>query len=359
MALARPFFFVLAALALTAGPAAAAPADPFAVSGVHVDATGGSAAAARDAAMAQGRPIAWARLYRTLAPQSAWGKQPALNDFQLQHIIRSYEIANERRSNTRYIADVTYVFNRAEVRKILRATGAPLAEAGAKPALIVPLVGGRFDAASPWTKAWLDPTVGALMPMVVPRGDAQDNAFIARGNFAGLNWDSVQALAGRYGASEVVIAEAAATGQSARLTELFPPRGRAVDSIAVSQPNFVMTATAAARKLAESWRERSAINYGSKSRLLADVEFSSPAEWARIRSRLTQVKLVASYDVNGIALNEARVRIAYYGRAEQLAAAMSQQQLDFASEGGSYRLRYRPGPPPGQQEEPVMPPDGQ
>jgi Uncharacterized protein conserved in bacteria (DUF2066) len=356
MALTRLHFFALAAAVLIAGQAAAAPPDPFAVPGVHVDATGASATAARDAALAQGRPIAWSKLYRKLAPQSAWGKQPVLNDFQLQHIIRSFEIANERRSNTRYIADITYVFSQAEVRKILRATGAPLAEAGAKPALVVPLVGGRFDAASPWTKAWLDPTVGALMPLVFPRGDAQDNAFIAKGNFNGLNWDAVAALAQRYGAVEVVIAEAAANGQSARLTELFAPRGRVVDSIAVAQPNFTMTAMAAARKLAESWRERSAIDYGSKSRLLADVEFSSLAEWARIRARLTQVKLVASYEVNGIALNEARVRIAYYGRAEQLAAAMSQQQLDFISEGGSYRLRYRAGPAPGQQEEPVVPP---
>src|SRR6185295_11959617 len=97
--------------------------------------------------------------------------------------------------------------------------------------------------------------------------DPQDNAVIAKGN--GVTWDTVAAMAARYNASEVVIAEAAATGQSARLTELFPPRGRAVDSIAVAQPNFTMTALASARKLAESWRERSAIDYSVKARLMA------------------------------------------------------------------------------------------
>ena len=60
--------------------AAAAPADLFSVTGVHVDASAESATAARDKALADGRPVAWQRLYRRLAPQSAWDKQPQLDD---------------------------------------------------------------------------------------------------------------------------------------------------------------------------------------------------------------------------------------------------------------------------------------
>lgn len=342
MALRRIAFGLLVMFTFAAA-AHAAPPDPFTVKAVHVDATAASSTAARDAAMAQGRPAAWAKLYRSLAPQGAWSKQPQLNDFQLQHIIRSFEVANERRSNTRYIADVTYVFSPNEVRKLLRGAGAPLADSGSKPALIIPLVGGHYDPNGAWAKAWSDPAVGGLMPMVFPRGEPGDNALIARGNFGALTWDGVAALAKRYDAVEVVIAEASANGQQARLTELWAPVGRAVDSIAVARPDFKLTALTAARKLAESWRNRSAVDTSAKLRLLADVEFSSPSDWARIRARLALVKMVTSYEVNGLSLREARLRIVHYGRSEQLAAALSAQQLELTSVGQNYRLRYRPG----------------
>ena len=47
-----------------AAPAPAAPADLFTVTGIRIDATAESAQTARDAAMAQGRPEAWSRIYR-------------------------------------------------------------------------------------------------------------------------------------------------------------------------------------------------------------------------------------------------------------------------------------------------------
>jgi hypothetical protein len=354
MAPFRLVFAALCALVLLAAPARAA--DPFSIKGVHVDATAPTATEARNKAVAQGRPIAWTRLYRSLAPQNTWNKQPALNDFQLQHIIRSYEVANERRSNTRYIADITYVFSPNEVRKLLRSSGAPMAEAGAKPTLIIPLVGGAYNPNGAWAKAWLDPSVGGLMPMVFPRGEPGENALIARGNFGSLTWDSVAALAKRHEATQVVIAEASANGQQARLTELFPPAGRVIDSIAVARPDFLLTANAAARKLAESWRERSSINMAVKLRLLADVEFASPAEWARIRARLAMVRLITATEVNGLALREARVRIVHYGRTDQLAAAMRAQQLDLISEAGTFRLRLRSEAPPQQPDDAAVPP---
>jgi hypothetical protein len=166
----------------------------------------------------------------------------------------------------------------------------------------------------------------------------------------------VAALAKRHEATGVVIAEASANGQSARLTELFPPAGRAVGSIAVARPDFALTAAAAARKLAESWRERGSVNYTARLRLVADVEFGSPAEWARIRARLALVKLITATEVNGIALREARVRIVHYGRADQLSAAMSAQQLELVSEGGAYRLRLRSGAPAARPGDEPAPP---
>jgi hypothetical protein len=55
---------------------------------------------------------------RTVAsPETAnGGKQPQLDDNQLLRLVRSFEVAGERRSTTRYLAEVTYHFNPAAVR---------------------------------------------------------------------------------------------------------------------------------------------------------------------------------------------------------------------------------------------------
>ena len=129
----------VAGLALGAGAVQAAPApapDVFTVTGIKIDQTAESATAARDLAMAQGRPLAWTRLYRRLTAMANWSKQPPLDANALLRLVRSFEVGNERRSSTRYLADVTYHFNAAAVRGLLRQSGISYTETRARPALV-------------------------------------------------------------------------------------------------------------------------------------------------------------------------------------------------------------------------------
>src|SRR6185312_12879678 len=99
------------ALALAFAAAWVLPAsadDPYSVGGIHVDASAQSASAAQLAAMAQGRPRAWTVLFKRVAKQQDWGRMPHLDDASLQRIIKTFTVKNEKRSTTRYVADVTY-----------------------------------------------------------------------------------------------------------------------------------------------------------------------------------------------------------------------------------------------------------
>ena len=49
-------------------------------------------------------------LYKRLARQSDWSKQPRLDGAGLKRIARGFSVTHEKRSTTRYVADVTYVF---------------------------------------------------------------------------------------------------------------------------------------------------------------------------------------------------------------------------------------------------------
>src|SRR5579859_6103299 len=103
--------FLFAVALLVAAPAVAQDNSLYSVSNVHVDATGASSTEALNTAIAQGRGKAFQIVYRRLTRQADWVKQPALDAAGLLRISRGYNIANERRSTTRYVADVTYMFN--------------------------------------------------------------------------------------------------------------------------------------------------------------------------------------------------------------------------------------------------------
>jgi hypothetical protein len=334
-------FAAFLCLAAPAAPALAV--DLFAVDGVAVDVTAESANVARERALAQGRPIAWQRLFRKLTPPSAWPNQPQLDDAQLQRIVRTVDVADERRSTTRYLANVTYHFNQGEVQRILRQAGVAFTDTQARPVMVVPVIAGRgFDANSAWAKAWADPAVAnGIVPIVVPDGNA---SVLSQGDPAARDWAAYSAMARRYNATEVVVATASPEGNNVQLTEI-GPNGKGTSSLTLARSSLSYAAEAASQKIAESWKSRAAIDYSVRARLSTDVSFS-PGEWPKIRSRLRQVRSVADMEIQGLALREARVTLVYFGKPDQLRDALSQQNLDFQMEGGSYLLHLGKLPDP-------------
>lgn len=337
-------FCLALALSPTAASAQAADASLYSVPGVEVDATAESATLARDRALAGGRPEAWQRLFRRITPPSVWDQQPDPAPQQLERMILSMGIANERRSTTRYLAEVTYNFNPAEVGNLLRSNGIRFAEAQARPVLVVPLADGLYDPQGEWTRAWMQPSVAqGLVPVILPNGDAADQPVLGQPGLAGMGWDGLAPLAERYEVDEVVIARVTPDGNAAQLS-IVTPQGRQVESLAFAQSTLAATADAAAQLIAGDWKETAAVDYSRRSRLTADVAFDDPQDWYAIRERLSAVRTVAGVSVLGIAVNEARVELTYFGQAEQLGDAMAQQSLDFGPVRGDYLLRLGNAP---------------
>src|SRR5581483_10215917 len=149
------FFAGLALVTLLFVPVQAQ--ELFTVSGVHVDATAASSGEALNLAVAQGRPRAWQILYRRLTREQDWPRQPALDGAALLRLSRGYSIANERRSTTRYVADVTYNFNPEAVARILQSAGIAFTTATPKHILIVPMA--PAFSTGPWAQALATPSL--------------------------------------------------------------------------------------------------------------------------------------------------------------------------------------------------------
>ena len=125
----------------------------FAVSGIHVDASAPSASVAQLAAIAQGRPRAWnistseSRLPRTR--RASRGS----TTLTLQRIIRGFTVKNEKRSTTRYVADVTYIFSPEAVQRVLQTGGIAFTQVQARRILLVPFA-PNYSGGSMWTAAF-------------------------------------------------------------------------------------------------------------------------------------------------------------------------------------------------------------
>ena len=240
----------LLVLGLALAPAAAQEDDPFTVSNVHVDVTASDALKARDQALAEGQQRAFAQLVAHISN----AKVPKLSADALTDLVAGFEVANERRSGVRYVADYTFHFRAAEVRKLLgdnappptdtaaaptpapapsaREPAVPAAAPGPappptpplpRPAIVLAVLKGGdrpvlWDDPNPWRDAWANHVtqegpVSAMLPIGdLPDVQAIDAAAALRGDPAAL-----RTLSSRYQNADVLVAEATLSGVPRRV----------------------------------------------------------------------------------------------------------------------------------------------
>mgnify|MGYP003979443031 FL=1 len=149
--------------AVVAGSDAAAgsevSADIFTVQGLAVDVTAESAVAARRQAMREGQRQALNILLRRITLRTDHLSLPDPSDDAITQIVATVEVAKEKTSTIRYLAELTVRFRRNAVRGLLRGVGISFSETRAKPILVLPIfekgaVLSLFEAGNVWRGAW-------------------------------------------------------------------------------------------------------------------------------------------------------------------------------------------------------------
>ena len=337
---------VLFAAALLLAVPAAAQDSLYTVSGIHVDASGTSSTEALNAAIAQGRGKAFQILYRRLTRQADWTRQPALDSAALLRISRGYTIANERRSTTRYVADVTYMFNPDAVVRTLRAAQIAYSQAPAKRILVIPMSPGVSH--GPWSQALMSPAFqGSQVPFTV--SGAEDDASLAALNFDAATWSDVSSVAVKNHITEVGLVQAVyANGKmTVSIRRLGVGEQPAKTSVEVPMLQTVGTtypaaAQAAVHAIEDLWKTRSAIDFSQRGRLTADVRIANLAQWGEIQTALGTVGNVTGMTVTAMNMNYARVTLAYQGGLDQLREAMAGAGLSLTNRGGQWMLARGP-----------------
>jgi Uncharacterized protein conserved in bacteria (DUF2066) len=345
--------------------------DDFTVSNVHEDVTAASALAARDQALAQGQQQAFQTLMARLAP----GSPPRVTPDQLTDLIASFEVANERTSSVRYVADYTFHFKPNAVRQLLQQAGTSYA-APVRPVVVLPVFrsGGEtvlWDDPNPWRDAWADHvTTPGQLPVVVPVGDLTDVSLIDVPKALAGDAAAIGAMSARHQNDDVVVALAQLKAQPTRLEITLTRYSGAgagapqtIDQVVSQHPGetesalFTRAVGFMILRLAQSWQSANAVNTSHVGTLEVRVPVTNFSDWIAIRDRLRGVGLVRGVDLVSFSAAEVEAAIRYVGDEGQLRTALAGAGLDLEGGDPDWTLTLRAaGATPPRTASPVPPP---
>ncbi|HWA30777.1 MAG TPA: DUF2066 domain-containing protein [Rhizomicrobium sp.] len=340
------------ALLVFAPAAQAAPAaDPFTVTDVPVDATAASAVEAQNIAINSGKTRAWQMVLKRLLKPEDIAKVPQLDDPGLTRLIASYLPQDVKRSTTRYVAKMTYSFNPAAVRQLLRRANIAYSDAQTHPILILAM-SPKWEPRSAWAAAWAKPLYShASLPMVLPYGDPIDQQALANVNFNTTTWQDVEPSASRVKAEEAILVQLNPAGNQTvikmkRIGIGTSPPIPDVTVPGVPPANLNAAAAAASAAIAAYWKNRTAIDYGHRNRLVADVAIDSLTQWGTLLSRLGTIQTLTDASIVAMNTGMARIALTYVGTADQLRDSLAQQKVDLVQKaaGGSFTLSVEDDP---------------
>ena len=370
MLLRREFAALLAALALVAAAAPAPAQQPpraavFTVTPVPVDVTAASAAAARDQAIVEGETRAFDMLVQRMTLRADRDRLPKVGPDQLNDLVQGFEVAHERRSSVRYLADFTVYFHADAVRQLLRGAGIGFAETKSKPVVVLPVLhdGDRvalWEDPNPWRDAWTGATIPqGLVPLVRPLGDLGDvQAIDADAASKGDN-DRLQAISQHYDNDDVLVTQATLKTDGAQ-HELDVTTTRYSPSLPGTEQTWVTTTTANAgesdadlmgravldtvAQVEDAWKAANILDLDHGGTLNARVPAASLQDWIAVRDRLAAIPAVRGVQLLSIDRQQAEVEIRYVGDPDQLRVALAQRDLELGGSDPDWVLQRRAAP---------------
>lgn len=370
---------LLAVLLVFAGPPArpAAAQDDAYTATVTVDATSDSVAKARDMARVDGARRALDAVVAKLAGGPDKAKPLKLSDNQVTDLVSSFEVANEKMTAVRYVADYTYHFKHADVTKAMQIAGiavnnpnspAPAnggansgASPGGKPVVVLPVYqdGGTamlWDDPNPWRDAWSQRPVGtggALL--MVPLGDVSDLAAIDADKARQGNMAALTAIAKKENADDVLVMLATpragdkpgldVTVRRYHLGQFVDVHSDAIAANPDANPDelFPRAAEAIAADINNGWKNAKGDLGTQQGSVEVVAAISGLDDWIKLRDSLTALPVVRKIDVKSLSRQEATITIQYVGGIDQLKTSLAAGKLDLQGGDPVWRLARSPG----------------
>ncbi len=340
--------------------ASAQTASVFTVKDIRVDATAENAVAAKEQAHIDGQRKGLARLLRRLVPASDHDRLPDANRLPVERYVQNFEIADERLSNTRYLARMTVTFDPEGVRSLLQAERLPFSDQPSAPLVVLPLyedprAPALWPENNPWWAAWAETLDGGrLLRLIMPLGDLEDMGVVTIEQARNGDAAALQRLANRYGAEDVIVVSATplADGTAGRpvSVRLAAMRAGAVEQSgqpfdlegAPGQPLADVLRGAVSQlqnSLDEQWKRANLLRLDTGGLMFVDIPIASLADWVEINRNLETLPEVSQVEIATFAQKLVQVQIYYVGDEVGFERALGGLGLTLSREGDSWLLR--------------------
>lgn len=337
----------------------AAQSGVFTITGVPIDARGGTTTEARTKGLQNGQIQALDRLYRRLVPRGYQSDLPKLSNREAIDLVRDFSVFDERTSSGRYLANLTVRFRPDSVRSVLRFSGVPFAETLSKPVAVIPVYQESvvsdpviWSDSNPWMDAWGQLSVApGLVPRQLPFGDLEDLSLLRIEDVVARDVGRLTAWASRYGSDDAVIAIASLIGslgaESVRVTLYFTRTGieKTVVVPATGGQTWSQLFEAAAAQawelVEDEWKRENMLQFDVTGQITALVPLTGLEDWLTVKTRLEGVPLIDRYELQAITRDRAQVTLYYLGDESQLKLAMAQSDLGFVWQDEAWVIEDR------------------
>jgi len=360
---------LILALLLALSPSGARAVDVYAVSGIEVDVSAESAVEAREEAIASGQREGLRRLMRRLTVEEHFDRLPSVDGVDLDRVVRSFEVEEERVATTRYVASLRVAFVGEAVQNLLRGSGVPIVLGAAEPLLVLPVQRGdrgitiwRDD--DPWRRAWeAEAERNTLLDIRLPLGDLWDVTTMRADALEGDPSEALARMAERYDAEAAIVVEAqprqAADSGEVRLIETavihawrWPDAGGFTEVEAGPNETAETLWRRAVReqmaRLEAAWKRDNLVRFDDVATIPVRVSLTGIEGWAAIRRGLDSLPEITEVAIDRFSQEEAALTITFVGGRSQLARGLDRQGLMLSEEAGGWRLRREPEASDGQ-----------
>jgi Uncharacterized protein conserved in bacteria (DUF2066) len=343
---------IVAVLALVPARADDQP-DPYSAT-VKVDATADSAAAARTIARTDGQHRALNDVVTRLSGSADLSGLPKLSDQAITDLVANFEVAGEKMSTVRYLADYTFHFRPAKIRQLMRAANIAIIEAPSKPVVVVPVYrdGDQvtlWDDPNPWRDAWGQATMpSGPTRLAVPLGGVGDLTAVDAEEAGSGDAQALTEFAQQNGSDEALVALASARREGDRLVGIDISlkryrRGQLADSRAdnievqpgESSDDLLKRAVGVVIGDIEHGRTPAVDKMAS---LAATIPIGSLADWIELRRRLIAVPGIHAVDLLSLNRHQVKVVIKFVGKPDQLKSILAESNLDLDGSDSDWRL---------------------
>lgn len=338
----QKWFFSLTLISGSMGLPCAVSAQEFRTDSiVVVEASGENASSAREVAIAKGQIEGFKLLIQRVAPGDAEAIISTTPDSRMISAAKGFEVLDEQMSATTYRAKMKIQYDPDMINEILRSPDTQAAASLKTNVLVLPVLrmGSTLQLWEQDNK-WRDifNSVGLEVGrgvIIMPYGDQKDKELADPFTASTAAYDRLMPLATRYGADQIVIAEAVPVIEGAthsltvNVRQLTPTGGEASSETytPTGDETQEMLMVKAARAIASGLKGQNTAGYsntsvaGGKSvMLLASIKDIS--EWLELRKRLLNMSIVEKLELKALSVGQVDVVVHYRGDASLLAKYM-------------------------------------